>query len=449
VTRSEPAPRATRLPDRGDPLLELPEIPERDPEELVQHDPRAPEGGLPCGRRDCDHIVGGPAAGLDPLATGFCANCGTRYSLEPQLNAGVTLDNGRYTVRGPVAHGGLGWVYLAVDHRLNDQYCALKGVLNSHDPEARDAILEERNQLVRLQHPSIVRIYDYVRHPPEGEPPVDYLVMDFVAGKSLGAIVRETRDGYRPLGEKVPLLLEHVARYGCQILAALQTLHGAGLVYCDLKPDNVIHSGRRVVLVDLGGVQREHEHRPGGAVFTPEYAPDETRSGRPPTVRHDIHALGATLRDLAAHAAPPGGRSEKGLAESFTRLVERACHPTPAARFASAAEMAEQLEGVLRELISLSDQRPVTKPSAVFASSHVLLYAGLGAMPGTGYWRQRPVRAYRPGGRFRAPPLADGRPTPGEVAVGLLDLRNCVVLDVDVEGDDLDAGVGAARGGGG
>lgn len=402
------------------PLLDLPEVlPPDDPAALVLSDPVPPRQGRPCGNRACRRPVGRPYRDLPPRYEGYCAECGTPYSLLPQLRAGEPLDGGRYEVRGPLAHGGLGWVYLAVDTRLRDRPVVLKGVLNPHDPGAREQMLEERNQMIAIGHESIVRIVDYVPHRPgDGRIPADYIVMEYIGGKSLRRILEETRRG-QGLGPDEPLTLEHVARYGCQILGALAVLHDRGLVYSDMKPDNVIHRGTRVVLIDLGGVQRPDDV--GRTPVTTEgYAAPETGRGRgTPTVAHDIHTVGRTLEELA-RAAVDGAPGAPGTGlghDSFHRLVKRATDGDPRHRFTSAEEMSGQLEGILRELISLRTGRQYTRPSDVFAPTQALLDAGLGSVPGLGHWRDRRARDYRR--TVTGPPLESGRPTPAQVAVGL------------------------------
>ncbi|GAA2454170.1 serine/threonine-protein kinase [Streptomyces macrosporus] len=402
-------------------LLSLPEVPPpASPEALVLRNPTPPLLGRPCGNPRCRRTVGTRYPGTPVRYEGYCPNCGTRYSLLPQLRPGEPLDGGRYEVRGPLAHGGLGWVYLAVDTRLRNRPIVLKGVLNPHDPEARERMLEERNQMIAIGHESIVRIVDYVPHQPDDDrTPADYIVMEYVGGKSLRGILEDAGTEAGPFGSGEPLTLEHVARYGCRILGALAVLHDRGLVYSDMKPDNVIHRGDRVVLIDLGGVQRpgDPDRTP---VTTKGYAAPEVEDGKgPPTVAHDVHTVGRTLAELA-RAAVDGepGAAGTGLGhDSFHRVVERATHARPERRFSSATEMSEQLEGVLRELISLRTGRQYTRPSDVFAPTHALLDAGLGAVPGLGRWRDRRARAYRR--TVTSPPLDPGRPTPSRVAAGL------------------------------
>jgi serine/threonine-protein kinase PknG len=399
------------------PLLALPELPAPDPETLLRHHPVPPEQGGTCGNPDCRRRVGAPFPGTPTRYEGFCRHCGTPYSLLPQLTEGEPLDGGRYTVRGCLAHGGLGWVYLAVDTRLRDRPVALKGVLNPHDPGSRARMLEERDQMVAIAHDSVVRIHDYFTHPLTGDLPVDYIVMEFVGGKSLGAVMREAAIEARPLGRDEPLTLEHVARYGCQILSALQALHEKGLVYADMKPDNVIHRGSRVVLIDLGGVQTAGD-RGRMPVITHRYAsPEVTEQGLPPEIPHDIHTVGRTLRELAD--AVEERPADYGLGtESFDRLLDRAVAVDPRRRFATATEMGEQLEGVLRELASLRTGRAHTRASTVFDPTPALLDAGLGTPPGPARWHARRPRDYRgPGPIGRV--LGDGQPAPDQVAVSL------------------------------
>ncbi|SEP84716.1 serine/threonine-protein kinase [Streptomyces radiopugnans] len=400
-------------------LLALPPLPPPgDPAALVLTDPVPPLDGRPCGK--CGNPVGRPYRGMPARQEGYCPRCGTRYSLRPQLGEGELLDGGRYEVRGPLAHGGLGWVYLAVDTRLRNRPIVLKGVLNPHDDEARESMLEERNQMIAVSHESIVRILDYVHHRPgDGGIDADYIVMEYVGGKSLQEVLDETARGLRPLGPDEPLTLEHVARYGCQILDALAALHEQGLVHSDMKPANVIHRGTRVVLIDLGGARRPDGSARRAPVITPDYAAPEVRSGGGPTVAHDIHTVGRTLEELSGAAVDgaPGAHGT-GLGHiSFHRLVERATDRDPARRFSSAAEMSGQLERVLRELLSLRTGRPYNRPSDVFEPTPTLLDAGLGAVPGLENWRGRRVRDYRR--TVTAPVLRPGRPAPSAVAAGL------------------------------
>ena len=79
----------------------------------------------------------------------------------PQLDPGDLL-GGQYEVVGCLAHGGLGWIYLARDKAVNDRWVVLKGLLNQGDEAAMTAAVAERRFLAEIEHPNIVEIYNFV-----------------------------------------------------------------------------------------------------------------------------------------------------------------------------------------------------------------------------------------------------------------------------------------------
>ncbi|MEV6831142.1 tetratricopeptide repeat protein [Amycolatopsis sp. NPDC051102] len=348
----------------------LPAIEVPDPEKLLLTDPDYPEQNRFCGR--CGEPVGRAYAGEPAFAEGFCESCGERFSFLPKLTSGERIGD-RYDVIGCFAHGGLGWIYLAADTALGDQHVVLKGVINSGNAVRRAQARVERDVLVRLDHPNIVRITDFVEH---GDEPDTYLVMEYVGGRSLRNLLQEGP----------PPRVEHVIGYGQAILAALGYLHDEGLLYCDMSPANVIHGDKRVKVIDLGAA-RPIGGAAGPSVGTKGYqAPAEEIERYGLTVRSDLHAVGATLKDLfdAASEGPDPDRVAGGV-DSLRKVLERAVAPFEL-RFATAAEMAEQLEGVRREILSLRDEQPRPAPSALFEDTAELLDDGLGAVPGLDHW---------------------------------------------------------------
>ncbi|WP_086850539.1 serine/threonine-protein kinase [Amycolatopsis kentuckyensis] len=352
----------------------LPAIEVPDPEKLVLADPDYPEQHRFCGH--CGEPVGRAYAGEPAFAEGFCENCGERFSFLPKLNRGERVGD-RYDVLGCFARGGLGWVYLAADTALAGQHVALKGVINSGNAVLRAMARVERDVLVRLDHPNIVRISDFVEHvPPGGGEPDTYLVMEYVGGRSLRDLLKQGP----------PPRVEHVIVYGRAILGALDYLHGEGLLYCDMKPENVIHGDKRVKVIDLGAA-RSLEDRTGPSVGTEGFqAPAHELARHGLTVRSDLHTVGRTLQVLleAAGEDVDPDRVAGGL-DSLHRVLERAVAPFER-RFATASEMAEQLDGVRREILSLRDERPRPVPSALFEDTAELLDDGLGAVPGLDHW---------------------------------------------------------------
>ncbi|WP_067894760.1 serine/threonine-protein kinase [Actinomadura chibensis] len=370
----------TRANGAGRPLPFLPPPP---PESRVQSDPRPPRGGRTCGKYGCSAAVGAPIDGRPGPVEGYCPRCGTPFSFKPKLRPGVLLGD-QYEVVGCLDRGGLGWVYLAKDQRLEDNLVALKGMINTNDDEALEMMVAERRFLTLLDHPNIVRIVSFVTHPDQSSGgQTGYIVMEYVGGLPLRDILDKARAGERPFGE--PLRMEHVLSYGIEILSAFEYLHDRGLLYCDMKPDNVIHIRDRVKLIDLGAVRRMDD-RESRIIGTEKYqAPDEEILTRGPSVESDLYTLGKTLEELFAVAEGFGDGGEPG-AESCRRIVVRATHPEPERRFRSAAEMAEQARGVRREILSLRDRVPRPEPSARFAPTTALLDAGLGLVPPLERW---------------------------------------------------------------
>ncbi|WP_103347573.1 serine/threonine-protein kinase [Amycolatopsis sp. CA-128772] len=348
----------------------LPAIEVPDPEKLVLAEPVYPERLRFCG--GCGAPVGRAYAGQPAFAEGFCENCGLPFSFLPKLTRGERIGD-RYDVLGCFAHGGLGWIYLATDTALGGQHVVLKGVINSGNAVRRALARVERDVLVRLDHPNIVRITDFVEH---GAEPDTYLVMEYVGGRSLRDLLR---DGPPPR-------VEHVVVYGRAILAALDYLHGEGLLYCDMSPANVIHGDKRVKVIDLGAA-RSIDDPAGASVGTEGFqAPAHEIARHGLTVRSDLHAVGRTLQVLLEAASEdPGQDGVAGGLDSLNRVLERAVAPFER-RFATAAEMAEQLDGVRREILSLRDERPRPVPSALFEDTAELLDDGLGAVPGLDHW---------------------------------------------------------------
>ncbi|WP_026116001.1 serine/threonine-protein kinase [Nocardiopsis kunsanensis] len=354
-------------------LVQVPVVPYRDPSDAVMTDPVVAEKNRYCG--NCNEKVGRRRGELPGRTQGFCRRCGTRFSFVPKLVEGDMV-GGQYEVLGCLAHGGLGWVYLARDRNVNDRWVVLKGLLNSGDAEAHKAASAEREYLSQVEHPNIVKIINFAQHPdPQTGVPSGHIVMDYVGGKSLRELLLERRGSG---GQDGALPLDQVIAYGLECLRALGYLHSKGLLYCDFKPDNVIQSEEQVKLIDLGGVRRMDDTE--SAVYsTPGYGvPEEeiVRSG--PSVSSDLYSVGRALAVLSfrfsfrrrhPYTLPP--RDAVPVLrryESYDRLLRRATHPEPERRFHDAVDMAEQLTGVLREVLSDMEESPHPAPSSLFGA---------------------------------------------------------------------------------
>ncbi|MFY1669202.1 tetratricopeptide repeat protein [Plantactinospora sp. WMMB334] len=409
----------------ADGLVPMPDLPLPDPLSRVGGATEVPESSRFCG--ECGAQVGRGYAGQPGLLEGYCRRCQTPFSFTPKLHRGDLVAD-QYEVEGCLARGGLGWVYLARDTHLDGNLVALKGLITKNAAALRMAVAERRF-LTALDHPNIVRIFNSVTHQdPQTREQTGYIVMEYLNGQSLQDVLEVAARGAEPLP------IEHVLAYGHEILAALDYLHSRGLLYCDMKPANVIRCPERIKVIDIGGVRRIDDSS-GPSVTTEFFRPPEYEIHRHGlTVRSDIHTVGRTLQVLfeVSDEGRPAGTPENRIAfgvESFLRLVNRAVARRDR-RFATAAEMSQQLTGVLREVLSLRTGRPHPARSVVFAPTPALLDGGLGAVPGLERW----IRG--------ATDLLDVTPpSPSSAAAGGLPVP---IVDPDDDAADLLATAGAA-----
>jgi serine/threonine-protein kinase PknG len=318
-------------------------------------DPQVPEDRRYC--PNCGKPVGRSRDGRPGRAEGFCANCRAPFSFTPKLKAGDVVA-GQYEVAGCLAHGGLGWIYLAKDRNVSDRWVVLKGLLNSGDPDALAAAIAEQRFLAQVEHPLIVEIYNFVTHDAAG-----YIVMEYVGGKSLKAILKDRMRA--AAGAYDPIPVDQAIAYILEVLPAFQYLHDLGLVYCDFKPDNIIQAGDAIKLIDLGGV-RKIDDLDSAIYGTIGYqAPEIAEVG--PSVASDLYTIGRTLVSLAmefrantsTYVASLPSVADTPLFQrydSLYRLLVKTCATRPEDRFTSADELRSQLLGVLREVVA-ADRR--------------------------------------------------------------------------------------------
>ena len=223
----------------GGGLVEIPRVRAKDPLEALMTNPVVAEGKRFCW--NCGRPVGRSSSDGEALSEGWCPHCGSSYSFLPQLSPGDMI-NDQYEIKGCIAHGGLGWVYLAFDHNVNERPVVLKGLVHSGDAEAQKIAMLERQFLAEVTHPGIVKIYNFVEHDDKHGNPVGYIVMEYVGGTSLK----------QAKGEKVPVA--QAIGYMLEILPALGYLHSIGLAYNDLKPENIMITEEQLKLIDLGAV---------------------------------------------------------------------------------------------------------------------------------------------------------------------------------------------------
>ncbi|WP_234459903.1 serine/threonine protein kinase, partial [Streptomyces sp. MBT51] len=364
-------------------LVLVPDVPRPDPRTAVMENPEVPERKRFCSRSDCGAPVGRARGDRPGRTEGFCTKCGHPYSFVPKLHSGDVV-HGQYEVAGCLAHGGLGWVYLAVDRAVSDRWVVLKGLLDTGDQDAMAAAISERRFLAEIEHSNIVRIYNFVEHLDQRTGSLDgYIVMEYVGGKALKEIANGRRT---PDGRRDPLPVEQACAYGIEALEALGHLHSRNLLYCDFKVDNAIQTEDQLKLIDMGAVRRMDDDESAIYGTVGYQAPEVAEAG--PSVASDLYTVARTLAVLTfdfqgytnvfVDSLPdPDNIEVFRRYESFYRLLVRATDPDPARRFASASEMAEQLTGVLREVVALQTGRPRPALSTLFGTELRVTDTGL------------------------------------------------------------------------
>ena len=214
------------------------------------------------------------------------------------IQVGQALQGGKYTLDQPLGQGGFGITFKATHHYLH-RVVVIKTMnpnLRQHPQYAKleKQFQDEGRRLALCVHPNIVRVNDFFI-----EDDVPYLVMDYVPGRTLDAIVLPNQ----PLPETIAI------NYIRQVGAALEAVHQNGLLHRDVKPQNIIlrEGTDQVVLIDFGIAR---EFTPGAtqvhtSIITEGFAPIEqymAQAKRTPAT--DVYGLAATLYALLTTQVP-------------------------------------------------------------------------------------------------------------------------------------------------
>jgi serine/threonine protein kinase len=298
----------------------------------------------------------GPHSGLErstpdyPQASSTPGSGGGANGSNRRLAQGTELSGGRYKIEKPVAAGGMGAVYRAIDTRFN-RPCAVKEMLDEfqNDAERNQAVEwfgREATLLLDLNHPCIPRVRDFFI-----ENGKHYLVMDFIDGRTLGEILEKEGNVVGISGARgVP---EARARnWSQQVCSVLAYLHRQTppIIFRDLKPSNIMVTEHdEIKLIDFGIARTFQSQRQATIIMTIGYAPPEQLHGMPEP-RSDLYALGATMhRLMTRHDAannkpsifsfPPIRTLRPDVSVAFEQVIMRALSPMLEQRWPSAAEM--------------------------------------------------------------------------------------------------------------
>ncbi|MEU0571456.1 protein kinase [Nonomuraea sp. NPDC005983] len=207
---------------------------------------------------------------------------------------------GRYQLLSPLGAGGAGTVWRARDEVLHREVAVKEVRLPPGEDRQRALVdtLREARATAALSHPSIITVHDVLSE--DGRP---WIVMDLLAGRSLGDLVKE----------RGPLPPGHVATIGLRVLDALEVAHARGILHRDVKPGNVmITDGGEVVLTDFGIAAHTGDMPAAGAADgavagSPGYVAPEHLRGERAGPAADLWSLAATLY-TAAEGRPPFAR---------------------------------------------------------------------------------------------------------------------------------------------
>ena len=139
--------------------VEIPRVPEIDPLAALMVNPIVAESKRFCW--NCGRPVGRSTDDRPGESEGICPNCGSAFSF---LLSSARTRSPTSTRSRAASPGGLGWVYLAEDHNVNERPVVLKGLVHAGDAEAQAIAMAERQFLAEVVHPSIVKIYNFVEH---------------------------------------------------------------------------------------------------------------------------------------------------------------------------------------------------------------------------------------------------------------------------------------------
>ena len=212
---------------------------------------------------------------------------------------------GHYDIVAELGRGGMGVVYKGYEPSLN-RYVAIKVLADSlaHDQSVKERFLREARSMAALNDPHIIQIYFI-----GDDAGQTYFVMEFVDGESLGSLLK--REG--------KLKPEQAAKIVYQTAQGLTTAHDKGVIHRDIKPGNLMVTGRgSVKIADFGIALKTQDFSKkltstGEFVGTPGYLSPEVCQGKPVDQRSDIFSLGIVLFECLAGRMPFTDESPLGL----------------------------------------------------------------------------------------------------------------------------------------
>ena len=273
----------------------------------------------------------------------------------------------RYMLGESLGSGAMGQVFSGADPDGREfAFKVLRSDLTGN-PDIVARFLQERSILVGLRHPNLVGVHDLVV---EGDTVA--IVMDLVRGGDLRAHL--TGSG--------PLLPSEVARIGASVASALASVHAAGVVHRDVKPENILMDGTTPRLTDFGIsrlVSGSEIGRSSLLAGTPQYVAPELAEGLDATPAADLYSLGIVLYELSCGVTPFAGGSmltvirqhaeqepgrPQGIPDDLWDVISWLLRKSPRGRPQSAQQVATLLEALAPRLLQHPVAQRLTAPPA-------------------------------------------------------------------------------------
>ena len=319
---------------------------------------------------------------VNPPSQKFCGTCGNSLianaDTDPDIRHLQEALKERYVILKSLGEGGFGRVFLAEHTGLKQKHVIkVLSADSSRSTDIRNRFFQEAQAIARLKHPNIVPIMDVSES--GGRP---YYIMSYLEGGSLEEFL---------LKEK-KLSVETALGLVSKLLSALSEVHKKGIIHRDIKPSNVILDEMgEPILIDFGIARVEEstgsKTKTGISIGTPQYMSPEQLDAKPINLTTDIYSMGILLFELLTGKPPfegsisslitqhntvrlpsvSGKIGNSKLVDVIQTVLQKACAKEPSARYGSAKEMREAVEGILKikgvvpESIKISDTQKEEK----------------------------------------------------------------------------------------
>ncbi len=293
--------------------------------------------------------------------------------MSPEKSPDLVL-NDRYRVIKKLATGGMAYVYLGHDMTL-DRTIAIKILKQglSRDKDFREQFHQEAKAAANLSHPNIVTIHDFGYDAGKL-----FIIMEYVRGIDLKSYLRRESD----------ITLQGVLELVLQACEGIGYAHRAGIIHCDIKPQNMLVThDHKLKVTDFGiarAVSAIQTDRLQSVVWgSPHYFSPEQAAGFDPTPSSDVYSLGIVLYEAVTGALPfesddnselarmhqeeepPRPRSiNPSIPTQLEQIILKVLSKDPSSRYRTAEQMAVILGSYLRDHPELRKlKRPAPQPS--------------------------------------------------------------------------------------